>query len=103
MARTGKTGLVEELLELGAALPWWLSLVLAAVAYGILHHYAMAAVPTVTVPGQLGAMVVQQMVKTLAGVGQYLVPLLLLIGALVSVIGRHKRRHLVVEVAGDGS
>jgi len=103
MARTRKTGLVEDLLELGAVLPWWLSLVLAAAAYGILHHYAMGEVPTVTVPGQLGGMVVQQIVKTLAAVGQFLVPLLLLIGALISVIGRHKRRHLVVEVAGDAS
>jgi len=103
MARTRKTGLVEDLLELGAALPLWLSLVLAAVAYGILRSYALAVVPPVTVPGQLGEMVVQQMVKTLAAVGQYLVPLLLLIGALISVLGRRKRQHLVVEVACDAS
>lgn len=74
MAGTRKAGLVEDLLELGAALPWWLSLVLAAAAYSILRHYALAVVPPVTVPGQLGEMLVQQMVKTPADVGQYLVP-----------------------------
>ena len=76
---------------------------MALVAYVILHRYASADVPTNVSPGQMGQMVVGQMTKTLAFYGQFIVPLLLLTGAVASFLGRRKREGLVRDVAGDKS
>jgi restriction system protein len=97
MAR--KNSVFEELIELAASLPWWLSLILAAVFYAVLHHFAGVPAPVITDPKQLGSMVTGQMIKTLATFGQYLVPLAFGIGALVSVIKRRKRANLFQSVA----
>eukprot|EP01035_Chromulina_nebulosa_P062175 gene62175-85023_t len=74
---------------------------MAIVAYAVLHRFAVAEVSTNVAPGQVGQMVVGQLVKSLATWGQYLVPLLLLAGAAASAIGRRKRQGLIAEVAGD--
>lgn len=103
MARKDKGGLAEDLFNLTAVLPWWAGVVLAVVAYIVLHRYAIAEVSTTVVPGQMGQMVAGQVVKALATWGQYLVPLLLLAGAVASAMGRRKRRGLVAEVAGDAA
>lgn len=103
MARRKNTSVFEDLFELAAMLPWWVGTVLAAVAYGVLHRYAVAEVSTNVAPGQIGQMVVGQMTKALATYGQYIVPLLLLAGAGASYLGRRKREGLVRGVAGDRS
>jgi len=97
MAR--KKSIFEDLVELAALLPWWLSLILAAVFYAVLHHFAIADVPIITGPKQIGQMVTGQMMKTLAIIGQYLVPLAFGLGGLVSVVGRRKRANLFQSVA----
>ncbi|KWR88143.1 restriction endonuclease [Cupriavidus sp. IDO] len=103
MARRKNTSVFEDLYEIAAMLPWWVGTSLALVAYVVLHRYAVAEVPTTTVPGQIGQMVVGQMTKVLATYGQYMVPLVLLAGAVASVLGRRKREGLVRGVAGDKS
>ena len=103
MARRKNTSVFEALFELAAMLPWWVGTILAVIAYGILHRYAIAEVPTNVAPGQIGQMVVGQMTKTLAIYGQYIVPLLLLAGAAASYFGRRKRLGLVNRVAEDHS
>lgn len=103
MARRKKSSAIEDLLEITAALPWWVGAVLAVIAYVILHHYAIADVPTNAVPGQIGHMVVGQVVEMMAGVGQYLLPLLFIAGAIASFLGRRKREGLVHTVGNDSS
>lgn len=76
---------------------------LAIAAYAVLHPLAVAQVATTLAPGQLGQMVIGQMVKALASWGQYVVPLLLLAGAVASAIGRRKRQSLMADVANDAS
>lgn len=98
MARR-RNSIFEELIELAALLPWWLSLILAAVSYVVLHHYAGISLPAVTDPKQFGSMVTGQMLKTFATFGQILVPLAFIFGALVSVIKRKKRENLFQSVA----
>jgi len=88
----------EDLIEIAAALPWWLSLSLAAVSYVVMHYYAGIPVPVITDTKQLGSMVTGQMIKTLATFGQYLVPLAFGIGAFVSIIKRKKRANLFQSV-----
>lgn len=97
MARR-KNSAFEDLIEIAAALPWWLSLSLAAVSYVVMHYYAGIPVPVITDTKQLGSMVTGQMIKTLATFGQYLVPLAFGLGALVSVIKRRKRANLFQSV-----
>jgi restriction system protein len=99
MARRRKSSAFEDLIEIAAALPWWLSLSLAAVSYGVLHHYAGIPLPAVTDPKQFGSMITSQVIKTFITFGQYLVPLAFGIGAAVSLIKRKKRANLFQSVA----
>jgi restriction system protein len=103
MARRRNSSAFEDIFGIAAMLPWWVGSILALVAYVILHRYASADVPTNVPPGQIGEMVVGQMTKTLAFYGQFIVPLLLLAGAVASFLGRRKREGLVRDVAGDKS
>jgi len=99
MARRRSGGLVEDLLTIFSRLPWWVGVIVAALAYVLLHQVAVQPVPLQTQPGQVGGMAVQTIWKTLAGIGQYLIPALCLIGAGVSAWRRHHRQRLVADVA----
>lgn len=98
MARR-KQNFVEDLIELTSKLPWWVGVVLAIVAYVGLHNVAVSEVTAVVQPGKLGDFVGQSVFKTLASVGQYLLPLIFLVGAAMSAYGRYKRRALHEQVA----
>jgi len=102
MARK-KTSVAEGLFNIAAMLPWWAGVMVAVVAYVWLHGIAASEVTTTMQPGQAGQFAVQHIYKTLAGFGQYLLPMIFLAGALASAIGRTKRRKLLAEVAGNPS
>jgi restriction system protein len=76
---------------------------LALIAYFVLHHYATAEVAQTVKPGQMGNFVVNQLGKTLATFGQYLLPIAFLIGAGISAYGRHKRATLFEDVQENSS
>lgn len=101
MARRNNIGILEDVYKLATVLPWWVGTILAIVVYGVLHWYAAPDVPTKVAPGQFGQMFVGQMLKTMAGIGQYIVPPFLLAGAVMSFFGRRKREGLVRAV-GNG-
>ncbi len=98
MARR-KQSTAEDLIDIVAMLPWWAGVVLALVSYAGLHHFAVAPAPTPGAAGQVGAFAVSHIYKALATLGQYLLPLICLIGAALSAIGRAKRRRLLADVA----
>lgn len=100
MARR-KQNLVEDLIDAASKLPWWMDVVLAIVAYLWLHSIAATEVTAVTQPGQMGQIVSQTLFKTLATIGQYLLPFAFLVGAAMSAYGRHKRRALHEQVAAS--
>lgn len=103
MARK-KSSPAEDFLEIVAMLPWWAGVTLALVSYLLLHAYASSPAPaTPTQVGQLGSFVIQQILKTLAFIGQYLVPFLCLCGALISAISRAKRQRLHADIANSSS
>lgn len=99
MARKRKSSAFEDLFEIAAALPWWAGVVLALIAYPLIHHFAAVDVPITTAPGQVGQMVVWQMTKAIATYLQYIVPILFLAGAVASFFGRRKREGLITDVA----
>jgi len=103
MARKRKQGVFEDLIDIAAMLPWWVSVLLALIAYFVLHHYATVEVVAHVSPGQMGAVIAGQLGKTLAMFGQYLIPLALIIGAGISAYGRHKRTALFTDVQESSS
>jgi restriction system protein len=86
-------------MDLVAMLPWWLGLMLAPVIYLLLHSVASTRVIVTAQPGQLGALAVQTIWKTLASYGQYVLPLLCLGGAGMSAWRGRARQNLVTDVA----
>ncbi len=103
MARRKNTSVLEDLFGIAAVLPWWVGSTLALVSYVILHRYASVDVATNITPGQIGQMVTGQVIKTLAFYGQFVIPLVFLVGAAASFFGRRKREGLLRDIAGDSS
>jgi hypothetical protein len=75
---------------IASKLPWWLALSLAAVSYFALHAYATQPTAIAMVPGQVANAMLPMFFKGLASVGQYILPLLLAVAALVSLIKQNK-------------
>lgn len=98
MSRRRKNGGADAVTDLVAKLPWWVGVVLAIAAYVVLHRLAAPMAVTPLQPGQAGALAVQTIIRTMAGIGQYLLPLFCLIGAALSAYHRHERRGLVERV-----
>lgn len=97
--RRRKQNLADDLLEITSKLPWWVGAALAIAAYFWLHHVATSEITAVAQPGKMGDFIGQSVFKTLASVGQYLLPLVLLAGAAVSAYSRFKRGALHAKVA----
>ena len=92
------SGVAEDLTDLVAMLPWWIGVLLALFSYLMLHAYVGQPVAAVPPSGPLGAILFQTFWKTLASVGQYLLPLICLAGAAVSAWRRRARKVLVAVV-----
>src|SRR3569832_2900989 len=88
-----------DLFVVSGKLPWWGGGALALVAYVGLHSLASREVTAVVQPGKMGDFVNQTVFRTLAGVGQYLLPAVFLAGAGLSAYGRYSRRTLHQSVA----
>jgi restriction system protein len=99
MARRRKTSPFEDLIHIASLLPWWLSLLIAFVAWYFLHSLAISPVPTLTDPKQFGQMLTSQLFRTGAMFLQYILPVAFCFGAIGSVFARAKRRKLIVDVA----
>ncbi len=102
MARRKKQSAFEEGVDLVALLPWWGGVVLAVISYLWLHHVATAPLEPAQA-GQLGTALTQSVFRGLASAGQYIVPLVCIIGALLSAWKRSKRERLLADVSVSGS
>lgn len=94
MARKRNQSTFEDLIDIVALFPWWVGLILAVASYFWLHHVAAVPVVVSNQPGQVGAGMAQVFYKGLASAGQYVLPLICAIGALLSAFGRWKRKQL---------
>jgi restriction system protein len=105
MSRKKKSTPAADLVAIVAFLPWWLGVALAIISYFYLHSMANTDVSlTAGHAEQLGNAVVSTFKKSLAGIGQYLVPFLCLLGAAISVLRRRARTGLIDNVVkGEGS
>ncbi len=84
----------SALLQVAMALPWWVSLALACLAYLLLS--AIARIEITPQPGtqNIGFMAIGGLITTLAYFGQYLVPFLLSLAALLSAAEHFQRSSL---------
>jgi restriction system protein len=103
MARRSKNSTFEDLVLIASRLPWWLCLILATFAWFGLHALAMRPIAPPTPPINLSTVIIVQLVRTAASAAQYLVPMLLVVGACVSIVKRWQRRTLLDSVAEGGA
>jgi restriction system protein len=99
MARR-KSSPLEDLVIVASRLPWWASLVIALLAWVLLHRYATSALPAAPRdPSHLSGYLTGSLLHTLATGFQFIVPIAFVAGAIGSVIGRARRRRLLEDVA----
>jgi len=94
MARHKKQSVAEDLMEITAHIPWWAGVGLAIVSYLVLHAMAQKPLAALTQPGQAGSLAISAMLKALAGIGQYVLPFLFLLGAGMSAFKQHRAAQL---------
>lgn len=87
MARP-KQNLAEDLIEVTSKLPWWFGVALAIAAYLWLHGVATSEVTAVVKSGKMGDFIGQSVFKTLASVGQYLLPFVFLLAEVKGLLDR---------------
>jgi len=62
-------------------------------AYFVLHHFADVEIPHSTGIKNVGDAAVAEIWKTLAMIGQYVLPVAFLVGSLLSVVFRAKHKN----------
>jgi restriction system protein len=87
-----KTSPVEDLFEIAALLPWWAGVGIAVLAYFVCHSFATAEIAVSMKPGEIGHTIGQTIVKAIASVAQYVLPIIFLAGAAASAIAKAKVR-----------
>ena len=100
MARR-KQNLFADLVEISSRLRWWVGAALALISYLILHSVAGKEVAAPMQPGAIGHVASQTLIKTLAMIAQYLLPLAFLLGAGMSAYSRYKHGTLHAQVAAN--
>lgn len=87
-----KFNVVEALLTPAAALPWWVSALLAVASFFFLGEIAGGAVSDPSV--EQGIASASGWIRLGAGIGQFAFPILFLVGASISIGRRLKTAHL---------
>lgn len=104
MPRKKQPSGLEDLLGLSTIIPWYISLILAAISFGLLHWYAGTTVapPAVLHNPAFGITYLLDTVKHgAASLLQYLVPAFFAVLAVGSMLGRHAAAQLHDKVAAD--
>ena len=88
-----------HILDLVSLLPWWAGVAIAVIGYVVLHRMAVPVPVMAIQPGQISHLMTQTVITGLASAGQYIVPLIGLVGAAMSLVRRKQRATLVNYVA----
>lgn len=99
MTRKRKTSPLEDILDLVSLLPWWAGLSLAVISYVFLHRLATPVQVTAIQSGQIAGLAIQSIIAAFAYACQYIVPVIGLVGAVMSAIRRKQRTALITDVA----
>lgn len=98
MARKNRTSPLEDMLSVVALMPWWVGVAIAVVGYLVLPRFATPPQVTAVQPGQITGLMAQTMITGLAYAGQFIVPFVGLVGAVMSFVQRRQRSALVTDV-----
>ena len=90
-------------MDLVSMLPWWGGLALALVTYVVLHRLAQPPSVAGIQAGQMGGFLAGSLLSGLANIGQLLVPLICILGALGSFLARRRRQTLASNVSQSTS
>lgn len=89
--RGNNKNILQDLLDIGGMLPWWLTMLLALGAYALLHQLAASEPAVVADPKDVLATVFPNVLRNVAVYAQYIVPWLLVVGMLSSALRRATR------------
>ncbi len=103
MARKKKSSGFEDGLKLVAMLPWWAWVALAPGSYVLLHRLTQSPSVNALQAGQVGGFAASSLLLALAMIGQFLIPVICLFGALGSFLARSRRQTLVSNVSQSKS
>lgn len=82
--------LFQDLFEIAAKLPWWIGIALAVAFYLILHQLAAMELATATSASIISGATIQNFIKGVASILQYILPPAFLAGSGVSLLSRRK-------------
>jgi restriction system protein len=91
------------MIAVAARLPWWACLALAVVSYLALHAVASKPLAVSAQPSQLQGFVIGSVLRALAMVGQYLLPIVFIAGGVMSLVARHARHALAEQVMSNAA
>ena len=94
----GKTGLTYGILDFVSRLPWRLGVLCAPLAWFSFRVLSNIEVPVASSGAESGPMVIRQGVRVAASILQYAVPVLCLLGALMSALMGRRRQALGADV-----
>ena len=99
MARKKRSSVLEDLLEIVSWFPWWVGVAIAILGYLLLQRLAIPAPVTSVQPSAMAEALMQSVITGSAKIGQYLVPMIGLLGAVISFSRRKQRNTLLTGVA----
>ena len=102
MARR-KDSVLEDPFAIAAKVPWQVSVASAVLSFVVLHWIASQELATATSTDDIGSVVLRQIVRIAAMLGQAIVPMILLAGAFAGVVAQRRRAQLVTAVAASDS
>ena len=101
--RKYKHGAVDDLFVIAAKLPWQLSAGLALVIFLLLHRIASQEPGVATATKDVGVVAATSIFQMLASIGQFVLPLIFIGGAVAGFLAKRRREALVETVASSES
>lgn len=101
MERRRNSGTAEDLMDVVALLHWWLELALAPLSHWVPHGVASRPIPPTQTGKQIGELLPTTLRQGFATGGQYLLPLICVLGALISAV-RRRTGNAVRNRLGEG-
>jgi restriction system protein len=103
MARRKRKGALDDLFVIAARLPWKVSVGLAVLSFLVLHAISAYEPAAATSTRDVGVIAAKSMARTLASIGQFVLPLICLGGAVAGFFAQRHRAELVTTVAASES
>lgn len=90
-------------MDVVALLPWWVGVALALVCYGALHIVATRPLGLPQAGQPIGSLATAAIWQGLATAGQYVLPTICLLGAIISAVRRRHRQALFESTSASNS